>query len=133
MEDVYFPLRATHMTAVAVSGSLFLLRALALNVFDARWPRAAPVRYLSYTVDTILLASALTLTTIIGQYPFADHWLTAKVLLLVVYIALGIQALRPTRERRVRVGFTLAAAAVFLFIVTIARAHHPLGLFAGLW
>lgn len=132
MEEFYVQIRTVHIGSVAFSGTFFLLRALSLNLFGASWPRSAPVRYLSYTVDTVLLTTALMLLTIVGQYPFVHHWLTAKVVLLVVYIGLGIQALRPNRKRPARLAFTAAAATVFLFIVTIARAHHPLGLFAGL-
>ena len=49
----------------------------------------APLRYLSYTIDTVLLTAALMLATILHQYPFVHAWLTVKVLLLVVYIVLG--------------------------------------------
>jgi len=49
------------------------------------------------------------------------------VLLLVVYIVLGVFALRRGRTRAVRATCFVAAAAVFLFIVSIARAHNPLG------
>jgi uncharacterized membrane protein SirB2 len=58
-------------------------------------------------------------------------WLTAKVLLLVVYIVLGTFALRRARTKRTRAWCFFAAVAVFLFIVSIARAHHPGGVFAA--
>lgn len=132
MEVFYLEIRTVHIGSVAVSGGFFLMRALAFNLFEAEWPRAAPVRWLSYTIDTVLLTSALMLMTIVSQYPFAHHWLTVKIVLLIVYILLGVQALRPYRNRRARLGFTVAAAFVFLFIVTVARAHHPLGLFSAM-
>src|SRR5690606_40889118 len=86
MEALYLPIRHVHITAVLISGALLLLRAVALNAFGARWVIAAPLRYLSWTIDTVLLGAALILTTIIQQYPFADGWLTVKVLLLVPYV-----------------------------------------------
>lgn len=132
MEEFYVEIRSVHIATVAISGSLFLLRALAFNLAAAQWPKAAPVRYFSYCVDTVLLTAALMLTTIVGQYPFTSGWLTVKVVLLVVYIGLGMQALKPARTLRVRLAATAAAATVFLFIVTVARTHHPLGLFSGL-
>jgi uncharacterized membrane protein SirB2 len=91
----------------------------------------APLRYLTYTIDTVLLTAALMLVTILRQYPFVQAWLTVKVLLLVVYIVLGTFALKraPTRQGRAR--FYFAALAVFLFIASVARAHHPLGIFSG--
>lgn len=131
MIDFYPEIRLVHILAVAASGSLFALRGLALTL-GAAWPRAAPLRYLSYTVDTVLLTAALMLMTAVQQYPFADAWLTVKVLLLVVYIALGIYAFRTTRSRTVRLIAWLAALAVFGFIVSVARAHDPRGIFIAL-
>ena len=79
-------------------------------------------------VDTVLLTAALMLATILHQYPFVQGWLTAKVLLLVVYVVLGSFALKRGRTRAVRTSCWIAALLVFLFIVSIARAHHPLGI-----
>lgn len=127
MESFYLELRAVHIGAVLASGGLFLLRALALNLFGAGWPMARPLRRLAYAIDTVLLAAALILLTIVRQYPFVDGWLTTKIVLLIAYIALGVFALRAgTRWRRI--GFTAAATGTYLFIISIARAHDPLGL-----
>lgn len=131
MEAFYPQIKAVHIWSVAASGSLFFLRGAALNLFGAGWVKALPVRILSWTIDTVLLTAALMLLTIVQQYPFVHAWLTVKVLLLVVYIGLGTVALRPQRPRRVRIVFWIAALAVFGFIVTVARAHNPLGIFAG--
>ena len=59
-------------------------------------------------------------------------WLTVKVLLLVVYIVLGSFALKRGRTPRVRAWCYAAALVVYLFIVSVARAHDPLGIFARL-
>ena len=126
MVEFYHEIRLTHITAVLASGSLFFARGLVLFA-GGQWALSAPLRYLSYTIDTVLLTAALMLMTIVRQYPFVHGWLTVKVLLLVVYIGLGAVALRPERPRKVRLIFWLAALAVFIFIVTVARAHNPLG------
>ncbi|MBL8545953.1 MAG: SirB2 family protein [Hyphomonadaceae bacterium] len=127
MDTFYLEIRNVHIAAVSLSGLLFLVRALASNVFNARWPMAAPIRYLSYTIDTILLTAALMLMTIVKQFPFVDAWLTAKVLLLAAYIVLGSYALKRARTRAAKLAFTSAAIVVFLFIVSIARTHNALG------
>jgi uncharacterized membrane protein SirB2 len=88
------------------------------------------VRYLSYTVDTVLLTAALMLMTMLQQYPFVHSWLTVKILLIVVYIVLGAFAIRRGRTRQVRLACFVAALATFGFIVSVARTHTPLGLFA---
>lgn len=129
--DVYYAeLRLVHVGAVMLSGTLFFLRGLAINLFAAAWPMRAPVRYLTYTVDTVLLAAALLLTIAIGQYPFVAAWLTVKVLLLVVYIGLGTFALKRGRSRNVRLTCWVAALGVFAFIASVAHARDPWGFFS---
>src|SRR5690606_5346488 len=63
----YAEIRLVHVAAVLFSGGLFLVRGLGL-VMGSGWPRAAPLRYLSYTNDTVLLTAALMLMTIVQQY-----------------------------------------------------------------
>ena len=132
MEEFYLQIRTVHIWAVTASGLLFALRGGTFNLMGASWPKALPVRLLSWTIDTILLTAALMLMTVVRQYPFVDHWLTVKVVLLVLYIGLGTLAFGAARPRRARIGFWIVALMVFGFIVTVARAHDPLGLFAGI-
>ena len=131
MIEFYPELRLVHIAAVFASGGVFLIRGLAL-FSGAGWAMAAPVRYLSYTIDTVLLTAALMLMTVVQQYPFIHAWLTVKLLLLVVYIILGIVAFRTYHTRSVRLSCWMAALAVFAFIYSVARAHHPLGFLTGL-
>jgi uncharacterized membrane protein SirB2 len=132
MIEFYPEIRLVHIWAVVASGALFALRGLMLLAGARSFAMALPVRWLAYAIDTVLLTAALMLMTIVQQYPFMHAWLTAKVVLLVVYIGLGVIAFRPAASRTARLGGWLAALAVFGFIVTVARAHHPLGLFSGL-
>ena len=127
MLEFYPEIRWVHICAVIASGSFFALRGAGV-LAGARWPMWAPLRYLTYTIDTVLLTAALMLVTILHQYPFVQAWLTVKVLLLVVYIVLGTFALKRARTQQARAIFYIAALAVFLFIASVARAHHPLGI-----
>lgn len=131
MTEFYAEIRLVHITAVLASGALFALRGLVLNLGHG-WAMAAPLRYLSYTIDTVLLTAALMLTTIIRQYRFADAWLTMKVALLVAYIGLGFAAFRSTHVRSTRLAYWLAAIAVYGFVLSVARAHDPRGIFSDL-
>lgn len=125
----WFPqILTTHITCVVISGIVFTTRG-GLMLAGSPLANHKTVKRLSYVVDTLLLAAGIALTTIIHQYPFVQAWLTVKVLLLVVYIALGIFALRRGRTRGSRAGFLVAALAVYLFIVSVAIAHAPLGIF----
>jgi len=125
--EFYPQIKFVHVAAVIFSGSLFALRGL-LMLAHSRWTNHPALRYLSYAIDTTLLTAALMLVTILHQYPFVQAWLTAKVLLLVVYIALGTFALKRGRTRGVQVTCYFTALAVFLFIVGIARAHDAWGI-----
>lgn len=129
MLEFYPQSKAVHVAAVMASGLLFLLRGAAVQL-GATWAMAAPLRYLSYSIDTVLLTAALMLATILHQFPFVHGWLTAKVLLLVCYVVLGSFALKRGRTRAVRTFCWLAALLVYLYIISIARAHHPLGFIA---
>lgn len=128
MIEFYPQIKWVHVVAVLVSGGLFAMRGTAM-LAGARWFMAAPLRYLSYTVDTVLLTAAFMLATMLHQYPFVHTWLTAKVLLLVVYVVLGSYALKRAATRVVRAWSFIAALLVYGFIVSIARAHDPRGVF----
>ena len=123
----YPQIKWVHVAAVCSSGTLFLLRGLLVQARRPAWAMAAPLRYLSYTVDTILLTAALMLLTILPHAMFANGWLTTKLVLVVVYVLLGSFALKRGRTPRVRLACYVAALLVFATIIGIALAHHPLG------
>ena len=124
--DWYALLRATHITCAGLSIGGFLLRGAWL-LRGSPLLHARATRILPHIVDTLLLTSAIGLLFVINQAPFADHWLTAKVVLLLVYIGLGTVALKRGRSRRVRVAAFAGAVAVFAWIVGVAINRHPLG------
>jgi len=126
MIEFYSQIKWVHVAAVLASGTIFLLRGLAVQG-NARWPMTAAVRYLSYSVDTALLTAALMLLTILPGAVYANGWLTVKLTLLVVYVVLGSMALKRGRTRNVRLVSFVAALAVYGSIIAIARLHHPLG------
>ena len=129
MIEFYAEIKWVHVAAVLCSGALFALRG-AVMLAGQQWYMAAPLRYLSYTIDTVLLTAALMLATILHQYPFVHAWLTTKVLLLVVYVVLGSYALKRGATPAVRARAYAAALLVYAFIISIARAHDPRGVFA---
>jgi uncharacterized membrane protein SirB2 len=131
MIEFYLQIKSVHVAMVIASGLLFALRGAAV-LAGARWAMAAPLRYLSYGIDTALLTAALMLLTVLKLNPFAVPWLAVKLVLLVLYVVLGSLALKRARSRRARAGFYVAALATFGFMYFVARAHHPLGLLQGL-
>jgi uncharacterized membrane protein SirB2 len=129
MTDYYLLLRHVHIGCAILTIALFVLRG-GLMLAESTWQRNVVLRYLPHVVDTVLLTSALMLTTVIHQYPFSTGWVTMKVVLLVVYIVLGSIALKRGRTKSIRVAALVAALATIGFLVSVARAHHPLGVFA---
>jgi uncharacterized membrane protein SirB2 len=130
MSDFYQPLRDVHITSVVVSFLLLVARHV-MNLRQVDWRKWKALRILPHVVDTVLLASAIWLTIEIHQYPIVNGWLTVKVIALVIYIGLAMQALNVTRSQSTRRFMFLAAVAVFAFIVTVARTHSPLGVFSS--
>ena len=130
MITFYPDIKLVHIAAAMTSGGLFALRAVAM-LAGMRWPRLAAVRYLSYTIDTVLLTAAMMLLTIIAKNVpdgfFANGWLWVKIGFLLGYIGLGIAAFRPTLSTGKRALRVAAALLCFAQIYGIARTHHPLG------
>lgn len=127
MIEFYAQIKWVHIITVLCSGSLFLLRGLLVQAGKPRIAMAAPVRYLSYTIDTTLLTAALMLVSVLPSAVFANGWLTAKLILLVVYVILGTFALKRGRTPRARTIYYVAALATFVAMYGIARMHNPLG------
>ena len=127
MIEFYPQIKLVHVTAIACSGGLFALRGSAA-LAGMRWPMAAPVRYLSYGIDTVLLTAAMMLLTILPSGLFSNGWLAVKVAFVTAYIVLGVLAMRSTRSRGARALCLLGAWLSFAQVYFIARAHHPLGI-----
>ncbi|EMO9597935.1 hypothetical protein DK265_00090 [Pseudomonas aeruginosa] len=131
MIEFYFQIKWVHVAAIMVSGTLFAMRGGAALI-GMRWPMVAPVRYLSYAVDTVLLTAAMMLFSILPGSLFANGWLLVKLALVVVYILLGRMAMKQVFSQKARALLYLAALLTYLQIYATARAHHPLGLLS-LW
>lgn len=117
-----------HVIAVLCSGGLFFVRGL-MVLNNRKAAMAAPVRYVSYCIDTVLLAAALLLVAMLPAGIFANGWLLEKIVLLVVYILLGSFALKRARGKKGQAVCFVAAVSVYAFMYSVARAHHPLGIF----
>ena len=124
----YFTLKAIHQTSVALSVAGFFARGLAA-LLGAAWVRGRLAKTLPHVVDSVLLLSALGLAWTLRLTPANAPWLTAKIVGLLVYIGLGVVALRPGRTPAVRAAAWLAALATFGWIVSVAITKSPLGFF----
>ena len=127
---IYLALKHLHVACVLVSGAGFFLRGLCLlakrPLGHRRW-----VRIVAHVVDTVLLASAMAMAVISSQYPFAQTWLTAKVIALLAYILCGTMALKGGKTRASRTVFFVTALLVYAYIVSVALTRSALGVFAS--
>lgn len=126
---MYGILKHLHLTTVILSFCLFIMRGIWMMAesphLQARWVRIVP-----HVIDAILLASAIGLTLTLHQYPFAQGWLTAKVLGLIAYIILGSIALKRGSTLAIRVAAFIGSLTVFGYIVSVALTHSPFGFLA---
>ena len=101
----YALFKGIHLTTVAVTLALFLLRGTWMMLdsgrLNSRW-----VRVLPHINDALLLLSAIVLTIMLNQYPFTQGWLTAKFFALILYIVLGTVALKPHKGTPTFYGLT---------------------------
>ncbi len=117
--EAYLAVRALHVGCAMLSIAGFAARG-ALMLAGSPLLQTRLLRVAPHVVDTVLLASALWLAWFLGQAPFVHAWLTAKVLALAAYIALGMLALRPGRSKALRAAAFCGALAAAGYIVAVA-------------
>lgn len=120
----YALLKMIHVGSVILSYSLFFLRGIWL-MQDSANLRQRWVKILPHVIDTALLTSAILLAVAIQQNPLDNSWLTAKVTGLLLYIGLGMIALRFGKTRKTKITAWIAAQCVFIYIVLVALTKSP--------
>jgi len=120
----YATLKTLHLTTIALSLALFVLRGLWMIAesprLQARWARIVP-----HLNDTVLLVSGISLAYTLGLSPLEHGWLAAKIVALLAYIMLGTMALKRGKTRGQRIAAWIAALLVFGYMVAVAVAHDP--------
>lgn len=128
MVEYYLLIKLLHITCAVISITGFLLR----NLLAWRGSSLPSRRYVRRVVDgndAVLLATAILMVVLSGQYPWLAAWVTAKIGALLLYIGFGIAAfrLRHKRARMVAAGMALLVAG---YIVSVAVSKNPAGFFA---
>ncbi|WP_420599866.1 SirB2 family protein [Neptuniibacter sp.] len=120
----YLAVKHIHLLCILTSLILFIMRgSWALyypEKLQQKWIKVIP-----HIVDTVLLISGLSLAFLLQQYPFVDHWLTAKVLALCLYIGLGSAVIKGDFTTPWKLLAFLAAISTFFYIVSVAMSHSP--------
>ena len=118
-----------HISCAFTSIAGFSLRGYWM-AFDHPLLQHRLTRIAPHVIDTLLLASAITMLVILHLSPLAQPWLLAKIIALLLYIGLGMLALRFGRTRKVRVtawGLALLAAG---YMLSVAYSKNPWGFLA---
>lgn len=123
----YGTLKLIHESAVAISFAGFFARGIGM-LGGAAWVGGRIARTLPHVVDTVLIASAIALAWMLRLSPTGTPWIAAKIVGLLVYIALGMVALRFGGTKAIRAAAWLAAMATFGYIVSVAVTKTPWGL-----
>ena len=84
------------------------------------WRRIVPD-----TVDTLLMATGITMAVLLEVAPWENSWLAAKLIALLVYIGLGTVAFRFGRTLLIRRSSFVAALFVFSYIISVAYSRSP--------
>ena len=82
--------------------------------------QARVVKILPHVIDTILLLSGLAMAVMYYGAFYRQRWLDYKLLGVVIYIILGIVALRSGKTRSIRIAAAVGAWLVFFGIIYIA-------------
>lgn len=119
-------LKTIHVVFVAFSFAGFFIRGIWMlrdsTLLQQRWVRITP-----QVVDTVLLVSAIVLAVQLRFSPMEQSWLMAKIIALVIYIAVGLVALRFGRSKHIRVSAWLLGLFIFLYIVSVAMSKSVMG------
>lgn len=116
------------MVCAGISITLFVARG-SMQLAGVDWRRWRWLRLAPHLNDTLLLGAAVALALASHQYPLAQPWLTAKVVALLAYIALGMVALRAGTAAVPRLlAFCLALATVAYIVAVAVTRSATLGL-----
>jgi len=117
---MYMALKHSHIGFVYLSFILFLVRFGLANYKPALNSNKA-LNIATHGINALLLATAGALCVTLSQYPFEAAWVTAKLLGLIAYVALGVIAIK-----KVNVKAFVLAILVFLYLFGVAKAHSAL-------
>lgn len=118
-----------HVTAITLSISGFMVRVV-LKLNNSPHQNKYWFKKLPHKVDIILLASALTMVYILGVNPLTTYWIAEKIIGLLIYIMLGMVALRWGRTKNIRMTAAAMAVMVFSYIIFVAHYKTPAVVFS---
>ena len=127
--DFIFPItKFIHLSCAFLSVSGFALRGYWMLTDNPLLQRRI-TKTLPHIIDTTLLGTAIGMLVIWQANPFVLNWITAKIIALLVYILLGMMALRFGRTKKQKVSAWLLALVCAIYIISVAYSKNALGFF----
>lgn len=117
--------KTIHIVCALLSISGLMVRGV-MTIKGSPFLTTWAVKKLPHLVDSVLLICAIILASQWGWAALEMPWLLTKLVALLVYISLGMIALRIGRSTPVRVTALLGAVTVFGYIVAVAVTKDPL-------
>jgi uncharacterized membrane protein SirB2 len=124
-EMTYAILKFLHLMTAIFSIAGFILRGFWM-LTDSPMRQKTIVRVLPHVNDSILLLSGIGLIWALKLSVAGQAWLLTKLLAVVVYIGLGMVALRFGRTRPIRAIAFVMALATFAYAAGVALGKSPL-------
>jgi uncharacterized membrane protein SirB2 len=122
---LFIVIKSIHLLTVTLTITGFIVRGIWMMQGSPLLEMRA-VRTFPHVNDTLLLASALWTAAMVGQYPFVNGWLTAKVIGAIAYILLGAVALNYCPTTQIRVLAFIGSLLCFAYVATVAITKNPL-------
>lgn len=119
----YDLIKALHIATVVTTLVLFVMRA-GWILQRGRDSRPRWMRWLPHVNDILLLTFGIWMTVLASLDPLIHPWLLAKLIALVVYILLGMAALKWAATRRGQITALVLALLVFGYIVGVALSKQ---------
>lgn len=116
----YSTLKHAHAGLAYLSALLFFVRFVLLYA-GAGFMKSKVIKIIPHVIDTFLLAFAIWLCVLISQYPLTDHWLTVKVLALVLLVGTGTVAIK-----RKKVWAAVVTLGLYGYAIGVAKTHDPM-------
>lgn len=111
-----------HISLVSLSLSLFVWRGIYMwretPIQSHIWKRSVPDM-----LDSLLLISGISLAYVLGFAPWHDSWLLVKLIGLIVYILLGVMALRESEMLWLKRTYFMSALLVATYMIAVAHSQ----------
>ena len=120
----YLAVKHSHMAIAMLSVILFYIRSFS-RMGSGKLAKNKLVFIGSHSIDTLLLISAFTLVFMAKINPFEQLWLLEKIVLVVIYIAIGIISVKQTKTLP-KIMYVAVNTVVILAIGYLATAKSPL-------